>query len=77
MRYPDEPHVIVRPGVSVHQGAVDMLERLRTSGHRVELVDGALEVQPLHDLREDTRVMLEAPEEDLTILLAVGGLTVH
>lgn len=77
MRYPEEPHVIVRPGVMVNLGAISMLEHLRASGHCVALVDGVLSVEPLADLREDTLCAIEALEEDLTILLAAGGLTVH
>ena len=61
----------------MHAGAVDILDSLRASGHRVELVDGALEVDPLYDLRDEQRALLDALEEDLRILLAAGGLTIH
>lgn len=72
MRYPEEPHTLV-DGVAVHVGAVWLLKHLQASGHRVALADGAIVVEP-DDLPEETAALLEALDEDLTILLGAGGV---
>jgi hypothetical protein len=61
----------------VHAGAVSMLQHLASTGHAVTLEDGVVSVEPLDDLSEEQLYLLEAFEEDLALLLAGGGLTVH
>jgi hypothetical protein len=77
MRYPDEPHMLVG-SVLVHQGAVSLLDHLRARGHAVEVdAAGDLVVDGVETLPDDTKYVLEAFTEDLTILLTAGGVTVH
>ena len=77
MRYPDEPHTLVG-GVLVHQGAISMVEHLRASGHRVELVDGSVNIEPEPlELDETAQYMLDAFSEDIAILLGAGNPTIN
>ena len=77
MRYPEEPHTVIG-GVAVHVGAVSLLRDLVATGHTVTLdADLGVLVEPLDDLHENTLNTLEAFEEDLEILLQVGGAVVH
>ncbi len=63
-------------GVPIHGGAVSMVRMLAASGHRVALEEGVVVVEPF-DLPEDTAYLLECLEEDLALLLAMGGETIH
>jgi hypothetical protein len=79
MRYPEEPHTLIG-GVLVHVGAVSLLHDLLASGHDVALdPDDGVTVEPLNDLDENTLHVLEAFQEDLALLLNVGGArrTIH
>jgi hypothetical protein len=76
MRYPDEPHMLVG-GVLIHLGAVSIVRTLVASGHSVALTPEGVVVEPVDDLPEDTAFLLEALEEDLVLLLAAGGETIH
>ena len=78
MRFPDEPHVLIR-GVLIHVGAVSMLDDLRASGHTVTVDDDELVVEPLDDLNETVKYLaLEAFAEDIALLLGMEApATVH
>jgi hypothetical protein len=78
MRYPEEPHTLIG-GTPIHLGAVDLLDALLMSGHRVTVAadGGAVNVDPCHDLHPNHRWALEAFAEDLLILLSLGATTVH
>ena len=64
-------------GIWVHSGVVSILECLHQTGHRVTLDDVRVIVEPREDLHEDTVFSLDALSEHLTIVLSVGGATVH
>jgi hypothetical protein len=78
VRFPAERHLYrLVGGALVHSGAIWALDSLLATGHRVELTDDGLSVEPTEDLTDGQGWSLETFEEDLVILLRAGPSTIH